>query len=62
MCRPIRLHLMPHDQIFIVQLVIRAIVKCACQKTHHVILVEVHVADITLIVIIIDEIYTGITI
>ena len=56
------LHLVPHDQIFIIQLVIRAIVKCPRQKPHHIILIEIHVTDITLVILIIDKIHAGITV
>ncbi len=56
------LHLMPHDQIFIIQLIIRTIVKRSREETHHVILIEVHVTDIALILVVINKIYAGITI
>lgn len=56
------LHLMPHDQIFIIQLIIRTIVKRSREETHHVVLIEVHVTDIALILVVINKIYAGITI
>ena len=56
------LHLMPHDQIFIIQLIIRTIIKCSREETHHVVLVKIHIAHIALILIIINKIYAGITI
>ncbi len=56
------LHLMPHYKIFIIQLVIRAVVKGTRQKTHHVILIEIHITDIALILVIINKIHAGITV
>ena len=56
------LHLVPHDQIFVIQLVIRTVIKCTRQKPHHIILIEIHVADITLVIFIIDKIHAGITV
>lgn len=53
---------MPHDQVFIIQLVIRTIVKRSRKKTYHVVLIEIHIADIALILIVINKIYAGITI
>lgn len=56
------LHLMPHDQIFIIKLVIRTVVKRARQKTHHIILIEIHVTDIALVILIINKVHAGIAV
>jgi hypothetical protein len=53
---------MPNYQIFIVELIIRAVVKGSRQETHHVILVEIHVAHIALILVVIDKIGTTVAV
>lgn len=56
------LHLMAHDQIFIPQLVIGTIVEGACQKTDHIVLIQVHVTHVAFILIVIYKIGAGLAV
>ena len=56
------LHLAAHDPVFVPRLIIGARVKAAAQKTHHLILVQIHFAHITLIILIIGKIGARLTV
>ena len=47
---------MAHDQILVIQLVIRTIIKRSGQKPHHIVLIQIHVAHVALVLIVIDKV------
>ena len=53
-------HLMADDPVFVVRPVIRAAVQRTAQKFLHLILIQIHFADIIFIFFVIDIIFTGI--
>lgn len=56
-----RLHLLSYDHVFIIQLIEGAVEIAAPQEPAHIVLIQIHHTNITLVIFIILIIATGIT-